>query len=177
MTPPSTLSSIPAAGANPLDQLAPNILPQPTGAWPPAIGWWFLGLLILGLLIGLTLLVVRWYRRNRYRRDALARLAAIEARFAQIQDQKQLIIQCNHLLKFTALKVWPRKKVASLHGEQWLAFLDSSLKSPLLQKGAGKDLLAGPYSREESLSGLDSERLISTVRTWIKRHKAGPHHV
>lgn len=44
---------------NPLDQLAPLIDPEPISWWPPAPGWWLLG---LALLLGLAAL---WRFRHR----------------------------------------------------------------------------------------------------------------
>lgn len=63
-----------------LDKLHDILVPPPVPWWPPAPGWyWILG---LAAVIGAVLLwraVARW-QRNRYRREALAELAQIEAR-------------------------------------------------------------------------------------------------
>ncbi|HCH75615.1 MAG TPA: DUF4381 domain-containing protein, partial [Pseudomonas sp.] len=44
---------------NPLDQLAPLISPDPISWWPPAPGWWLLGLVLL-MALGLL-----WRLRHR----------------------------------------------------------------------------------------------------------------
>lgn len=62
-----------------LDKLHDILVPAPAPWWPPAPGWyWVFG---LAAVIGAVLLwraVARW-QRNRYRREALAQLAQIEA--------------------------------------------------------------------------------------------------
>ena len=81
---------------------------------PQTPGWIALAAVIL--VIGLVL--VRWgvnrHRANAYRRAALHELE--EAR-----DDPSTVAA---ILRRTAIAAYPREKVASLSGAQWLAFLD-----------------------------------------------------
>ena len=59
---------------DPLAQLRDIHLPDPVGFWPLAPGWWILGLLIL-ILLGVALrFLIKRYRNNRYRKQALSKL-------------------------------------------------------------------------------------------------------
>ena len=60
-----------------LSHLADIAMPLPVPWWPPAPGWWILAAAFLAALAILATMAVRRYRRNAYRRAALAELAAI----------------------------------------------------------------------------------------------------
>ncbi|WP_281646202.1 DUF4381 domain-containing protein [Parendozoicomonas sp. Alg238-R29] len=164
MTPPQQMQQ----GTNPLDSLEPNILPDPIGFWPPAIGWWVLALLIVLVITGTGIAFWRWYKRNAYRREALKKLDAIQQGFEHHQDQLKLVKQYNHLLKAVALSAFPREQVAALNSAAWLKFLDKNLKqSTTFRKGAGK-ALGQVYSTAVS---VDSEKLHNSVKLWVRKHK------
>ena len=95
-----------------LDQLAPLREPNAIGWWPLAPGW-SLGLIIVSLLIGLLsrALVKRW-QRNHYRRLALRQIKVLQTL------DKPTLEQVNKLLKATALRTWPKREVAALHGAE-----------------------------------------------------------
>ena len=63
---------------DPLSQLRDIHIPPPEGFWPPAPGWWFVLLLVIGLAIAITVWLRRrrqknaWYRIARRRLDRLA---------------------------------------------------------------------------------------------------------
>ena len=104
-----------------LAQLAPLREPLAVGWWPLAPGWWALLSLAVAVLIALAM----WYRRhrqkNRYRRLALLELA-------HLREQRAKRDQLNRLLKAAALRAFPQERIASLHGQSWLAFLVSTCK-------------------------------------------------
>lgn len=142
-----------------LAQLAPLREPLAVGWWPLAPGWWALLSLAVIVLIALTI----WYRRrrqkNRYRRLALLELA-------HLREQRAKRDQLNWLLKAAALRAFPQERIASLHGQSWLAFLASTCRgiSP-----AAFDELDELYQRERSPV---SDTLFDAAEHWIRRHEA-----
>ena len=142
-----------------LAQLAPLREPLAVGWWPLAPGWWALLSLAVAVLIALAM----WYRRrrqkNRYRRLALLELA-------HLREQRGKRDQLNRLLKAAALRAFPQERIASLHGQSWLAFLVSTCKgiSP-----SAFDELNQLYQREQATV---SETLFDAAEHWIQRHEA-----
>tara|TARA_B100001059_G_scaffold30673_2_gene24855 strand:- start:12935 stop:13390 length:456 start_codon:yes stop_codon:yes gene_type:complete len=142
-----------------LAQLAPLREPLAVGWWPLAPGWWALLSLAVAVLIALAM----WYRRrrqkNRYRRLALLELA-------HLREQRAKRDQLNRLLKAAALRAFPQERIASLHGQSWLAFLVSTCKgiSP-----SAFDELNQLYQREQATV---SETLFDAAEHWIRRHEA-----
>ena len=142
-----------------LAQLAPLREPLAVGWGPLARGWWALLSLAVAVLIALAM----WYRRrrqkNRYRRLALLELA-------HLREQRAKRDQLNRLLKAAALRAFPQERIASLHGQSWLAFLVSTCKgiSP-----SAFDELNQLYQRERAPV---SETLFDAAEHWIRRHEA-----
>ncbi len=106
-------------------------------------------------------ILVREIRRwmfNRYRREALKEL------------QTLTVAEFSVLLKRTALSVWPREKVASLSGVEWLQFLDATIR--------GDGFLATPGNQienlafcEADLSAEDEKQLRELTAKWIRSHR------
>ena len=142
-----------------LAQLAPLREPLAVGWWPLAPGWWA----VLSLAVAVLIALAMWYRRrrqkNRYRRLALLELA-------HLREQRAKRDQLNRLLKAAALRAFPQERIASLHGQSWLAFLVSTCKgiSP-----SAFDELNQLYQREQATV---SETLFDAAEHWIRRHEA-----
>lgn len=144
-----------------LQKLHDILLPPPAPLWPPAPGWLFLlGLFILLAAFVLIRAVIR-YRRNGYRRAALAELGVAAAG----PEPLPLIAA---LLKRTALAAFPREEVAGLTGEKWVVWL---------AKTGGR---AVPAPVETTLKqglygGAASEPKVLTdfAATWIRHHRGG----
>ncbi|MTI15395.1 DUF4381 domain-containing protein [Sansalvadorimonas verongulae] len=166
MTPPSPM---PPQAPNPLDALEPNILPAPIGFWPPAVGWWIVAGLALLLILVLAYALWRWYKSNVYRREAVRQLTAIQQSYTTHKSASRLVQQYNHLLKAVALQRYPREQVASLHGNEWLTFLDQQLKSSTdFTKGAGNVLGHSAYSKNVN---LEADILHTVATRWVKKHR------
>ena len=160
-------------GQNPLDALAPNILPSPIGDWPPAIGWWVVAITAL-IILGLILLrLLLWYRKQAYRRQGRKQLQAIYEQFQQHNDRQRFLRESNYLLKAVALQAFPRKATASLSGLEWQRFLNKTLDKTGLSKtftqGAGQALGTASYEKETS---VDPESLHRAIDLWIRKHHA-----
>ena len=144
-----------------LDALVEIRLPEPISNAPATPAWTVL-FVALALLLAIAIwLVARWWRRNAYRREALRYVDTIE------QDGRAWELPV--LVKRVALEAWPRKRVAGLTGDGWLAFLDESYGGTGFTQGAGRvlpDLAYGDRKTEASPA------LLQVVRTWIRKHRA-----
>ncbi len=158
------------AGAAPdplLEQLRPNILPDPVSWWPPAPGWWVLaalGIILLGWLLWKS---IRAFQRRRYRRIALK--AAKQLHQQNGDNNAHVLAHYNSILKIAALKAYPEKDVAGLHGLAWLTFLDESSDTQGFCHGHGKAL---GHRRYAPAPEMDAQALYELVCYWIKKHHA-----
>lgn len=122
-------------------------------AWPLAWGWYALALLLLAVL--LTVLALYWrYRKNRYRREALAELIQL----AEQEDSAQLLYDLAELLKRVA--VHNNKQAAQLHGKAWQDYLQTAMPEQQAE------LLA--LGRYQPVRHYDKAALIAAVKQWIK---------
>lgn len=155
---------------NALPKLHDIHLPDSPGIWPLAIGWW--------ILLGLVLLAALWFylrwrkqRKLKEQRDLIfSKLNALEKNL-QNKPGNQAIAEINTLLRQLAVNFYPRSKIASLTGSQWLQFLDQSGKTNEFSKGAGRILIDAPYQPDNSdgLSNFNKDEFIPLVRRWVKK--------
>lgn len=105
----------------PLDQLKDIHLPAEVSNWPPAYGWWLLSVLIILALIFSSKALIKYWRNNLARRQALKALKQFK------HTDSEWPVQLNHLLKRLAISYFPQDEVAGLHLDSWCAFLTNSL--------------------------------------------------
>ena len=149
-------------------------LPQPIAYRPETIGWFILFGLIFFLLIWILYRYFKHRKANRYRRWALERLKDIERILRQKLGLEKAISEIPVLVKQTALHGFPREKIASLSGENWLRFLDATYGGTDFTDGPGQVLIQAAYQSPERLEKYKEEEireLIKTVRRWIKKHR------
>lgn len=162
---------------NPLDQLAPLIDPEPISWWPPAPGWWLLG---LALLLGLAAL---WRFRHRlikrkprvppsryWTRNARRRWRNWPACTKPYggQPASQWLQQLNALLKRLCRIRYPADHPHTLSGRAWLAFLDS--RCPAAGLTRWMVLVEGAYRAECRLDDKAIDGLEQSVDIWIRKH-------
>lgn len=149
-------------------QLRDIHLPAAPDFWPPAPGWWILGVLALGIAGWGALLAWRQFRIHRQRRHILALLEQME-RSSDASTTAEYLGQLSNLTRRLALMRFPRHEIASLTGREWLQFLDRSGGDGQFSEGPGKVLAQGPYMRELP-DDVDSRALTQLVRQWITRN-------
>ncbi len=139
--------------------------PEPVPWVAETPGWWVLSgwlLAVLGLCV--RQLVLR-RRRNRYQREAMVELSAIQ-RQAET-DPAAAAAAIAALLKRTALVAYPREQVASLFGSEWARFLtESANDDPVVADAAGQ-ISAAAYRAD-----ADGRSLLAPARRWIRVHRA-----
>ena len=156
-----------------LQNLNDIVLPATVGWWPLATGWYF--------LIGLSLIALAWfgYRSlrgwmdNRYRHAALRELQLLEDQIHGADERDANLRQIPILLKRTALCAYPRSQVASLTGEDWFRFLNSTVKAASFTGSTASALNTISYSSGK-LSTIDSQAattLMNASRQWLKHHQ------
>jgi hypothetical protein len=141
------------------------VMPELVSRMPEGSGWWvLLAWLAMVVTISVRALINR-RRRNRYRRDAMARLEQIAASAGD--DPSAAAAQIAVLLKQAALAAYPRADVASLYGEDWARFLNKSASNDPLVEEASMRLATASYRPD-----ADGRELVSPARRWIRIHRA-----
>ena len=143
--------------ATSLDRLHDIVEPAAVPWWPPAPGWYFVLAIAAVVVAWMGCQIWRQWRANAYRRAALRELQTVR-NSAEIAE----------LLRRTALAVAPRSKIASLSGESWAAWLDSSVSESMPQ--SVHRLLAGSVYDPDSQSP-DVSLFRNYAKTWIERHR------
>ncbi|MCB1875337.1 MAG: DUF4381 domain-containing protein [Chromatiales bacterium] len=154
--------------ADPLANLRPYHLPSPVSWWPPAPGWWVL----LGVLLALSLVSVRWWRRRKQRRAAadraLAELAELQAEYLREESAPGFAREVSKLLRRFALVAYRKDSVGGLTGESWLEFLDANGGGGRFVQGPGRLLLDAPY-RPDNVPGMADLTALATQ--WIRQNR------
>jgi hypothetical protein len=150
---------------DPLSRLKDLHLPEASGWWPPAPGWW----LVVGILLLSPLLWHAWQKwRNRkrvpvYRRAALQELEQSWRKYQADPDDAAFIQAVSALLKRVALQCYEPQQVASLSGEQWGEFLgrdqDAATRRQIVSA------LSRLHSREQQ---ADTGEFYAFARSWIQ---------
>jgi len=124
---------------------------------------------------------VQTWRRNRYRREALAALAQLEAQLGDAAQRDSALRAVPALIKRCALVAWPRARTASLSGPDWVTFLGAHTTGrldPALQR-----LLAeGEYHPPGGMQAVDAAQakaILAGARQWVSSHRVarGEDHV
>ena len=152
---------------DPLAGLRPNALPDPVGLWPPAPGWWLVGVLILIALVYAGLWLYRLWRKNRYRKQALKEAEKLFNNYLQHQDERRFAHDCNRLLKKVALHAYPKQDIASLSGQNWLEFLATTGNNNVFLDDSGEALGDQRFNPDwtPNVSALKNLTL-----NWIRKH-------
>lgn len=140
-----------------IEQLQELDLPAPVSYWPQTWGWGvLLGAVVLGVLILAGRRWLRW-RRDAYRREALARLNVL-------QDMREL----PELLKRVALSMplgaEERQRVPTLSGVEWQAFLQRHAGAPVA------DDLSQRLAELAYGTAPADEHLLAQCKAWVEHH-------
>lgn len=153
------------ANSEPLAQLRDIHLPDPIGWWPLAPGWY--GLMALILLI-IFLFFCYLYKRHLNaipKKQALILLKNYTEQYEKDKNAQLASARISELLKRVALVYYPRSKVASMHGDEWIQFLNQTAKG-IDFKPVYSMLLETPFKPAES---MNIQPLIVRAEKWIKQ--------
>ena len=152
--------------SQPLAQLLDIHAAAEPGLWPPAPGWWVLGLLLFVVLFYLLRQLAKHIAVHRRRQAWMRELDALSALHDPGFDPHGYLASVNRLFRAVALKAFPGTECARLEGDHWVAFI-----SGLMPEGTDSAALAvlarGPY---EPQPDFDQPALESLAATWVKRY-------
>jgi len=150
------------------DEFVEVVAPAAVNWLPQTAAWAWLGAALGVLLLRLAWRRLRRWHRNRYRREAAARLQALAA----APRDGDWLGEVNRLLKLTALAAFPRERVARLHGRDWVEFLNSRCAAAPFSAAQQDLLAAGVYARATPAEPA-RRALLGACRQWIECHE-GP---
>lgn len=151
---------------DPLANLHPLRDPDMIGWWPLAPGWWILLIVAIITLTSLTYWLIRRYRRNAYRRQALLQLDQLHRDLQAGGNSSEFATRVNALLKRVALTAYPGDEIASRHSESWQSFLNQQLQADMQFHD---DFATAAYRK--TCPELDTSQLQQAARQWIKQHR------
>ena len=138
----------------------------PVPWWPPAPGWWVLGVLVLALLGWLFLRLLARLKVRQRRRQMLAWIDHLNANIDPRRDPQAYLATLNRIFKLVALRAFPERQCAALNGHAWTDFLEEKMqKSPSAE--LLKVLASGPY---DPAPVFDPEQLSGLTRSWIRQY-------
>jgi hypothetical protein len=150
------------------------VVPGPVPWWPLAPGWYAVALTLLVLLLWAGIAIQRRRRAGRYRRAALAELAALRQAARDPAQRAGALDALPVLLKRVALACWPRERVARLSGAGWWRLLDLSGGGDRFTGTHGPTLSRVAYQRDPAIGDRQIEALLRAAGRWIRRHRCGP---
>jgi len=152
-------------------------LPPAPSWWPPAPGWWLLAIVLLIAIAAGVWMLLRLWRERRWRQRVMTELDRIATLHAAQPNSVGLATDVSQLLRRAALLIEPG--AAALHGEAWLAFLDSRFDDAgsrgdgeaQFRTDAGRALLDAPYRRADDAiqAPVDGAALLGLARRWLRR--------
>jgi hypothetical protein len=132
--------------------------------WPPAIGWWVVGMVFF-ILFALAIRFLRLKLAERKRRlEWLLALDAISRELDPQSDAHQYLAGLNRLFRAVALKAFPGTGCGALAGEEWVKFITAMLPEDA-DDSSLKALARGPY---EPAPSFDNRSLDKHARTWVR---------
>lgn len=143
-------------------------MPVKPSWWPLAIGWWYIIIAFFVLLLIGFIIFLYWYTRpKQYAHREL------KAAYKSKMEVVLLAREISALLKRVALINFPRKKVASLSGEDWILFLKTKT---LMKEDVLFFLSASVYMPENMEVKVTRERLYQEAYQGIKDLFKKEHH-
>lgn len=146
-----------------LSKLRPIHEPEPISWWPPAPGWWF-----VAILIPFICFLTYWLYRRITRKTAIktAKKLLLAIKQDNQSGNRQKLETLSGLIRRVAISLSGRSNCAGLTGDQWLTFLDSTMKSHPFSQGIGKLLTESPYRNKQPTSE-EIAQLLNLCESWL----------
>jgi len=151
-----------------LNNLHDIMLPEAIGFFPLAPGWVIVGLLGLTLIFHFSTTAYKSYKKEQYRRDALAEFKTLDS------PTRGNFLTLLSLAKRVGIFAYGRGTIAKLDGDAWWDFMQGHSKAKIaldLRSEIQKFL----YDERSVMNDESFHAVFTFVKVWIETHKAGSH--
>jgi hypothetical protein len=158
-----------------LQQLRDIHVPDPPGLWPPAPGWWLLGVIVVAAAAYAAWRLGREMRRRQPIRHARALYAQIHQRHCQGELSAEAYLNgANELLKRLLIHAFGDHSARRASGDDWLRLLDRYAGEAAFSQGAGR-VLGDDRFRPHTEVDVDAlHRRIDALLARTLSHRTGP---
>ena len=151
------------------DNIGTLIEPQPVPFTWGAPGWYVLAAWLLIIIVGIILMIIRHYKKNRYRREAIDWLVRREKEMTN-QRPDLIVYDATMLVKRIVMTRYGREHT-STRNEEWITFLNEACKTQLFTASDSEWLTQTLYAPGSDLRTEDVASYLNKTKTWIKRHR------
>ena len=142
-------------------------LPEPISWWPLAPGWWLLVATIV-FIIAAIFLFRRYQKKQALKKQVLAEFEILCAQHEQDKNTLSLLRSLSILLRRACISFYPRSEVASLTGDAWLAFLNTTGNEENFNSEQARLIATAPYLSEKTPLDIDAGKFIELCQNWLK---------
>lgn len=147
-----------------IQQLRDIEAPNAPSVWPPAPGWWLLGIACVCLTVLLGRALIARKNRMAYRREARSTLERIHEAYLQDGDSRRYAQQAAELARRVAIRVAGRERAARPSGGEFRALLEQLSDRPL-SKETAVVLSEAAYQPELD---VDVDRVQRDLVAWLE---------
>jgi cytochrome b subunit of formate dehydrogenase len=151
------------------DDIGTLIAPAPVQFSWNEPGWYVLGVLVLLVVVAVLFVIYRYWRRNKYRRDALSWLTERETSLMNTRPDL-LVYDSTMLLKRIVMTRYGRKH-ATIRDSEWIAFLNSTCNAPLFAEQDARWLNKILYASGGGTTTAEVSAFLNKTKNWIKLHR------
>lgn len=139
----------------------------PLDWWPPAPGWWVLGLLSLLLAVWVTRLLWVQYRVWCLKQALKAEYAGILSHYESNRDGIRLLADSATFLRRVLVHIGPHQSQAGVVGEAWAHYLGNLFPGDQQMQLLCNELASNAYQKNPV--EVDPARLRDLTFRWIDR--------
>lgn len=155
---------------DPLTELRDIHLPATISWWPPAIGWWLLSVIFAAMLAFFLNRLIKNYRRNLYRRQALMALKTLEEDQAQNQNIK--LVAVVEILKKTCASAYKNSNINSKSIKEFLSILRKESRDRLFLEIPENIELMVYASHKVNIDPIWLGNFLEDSKKWISSHSS-----
>lgn len=139
-------------------------LPDAVSWWPPAIGWWLLGGIVL-FVIFFTPRFIRYLTFKPLNKVIDNAYQTIITEYQHHNDSTKLVQDLSKFLRQIVMTYSGRESSAQLTGEQWIDSLNALTAETYFSGDVKQLLINAPYQKTIT---SDPQILLTATQSWIK---------
>ena len=140
-------------------------LPDAVSWWPPALGWWVSGILLIIIVVGIGLFIKR-LKAPSLIKSAKVEIEHIITLYESHADQQHLVQDLSIALRRIGISYLPRDHAAGVLGRAWYDQLNQLTKKEPLSDEIIKILLEAPYQKNLQMNEQQINALKQQVSGW-----------